>query len=413
MFLQLVTSRLSTLSRLQLPLRSLTRSLSTTAKDDHSFTRSLSTTTKDDRIDAILDRHMTRREFNNDKVDAVFAEMDSRGQGTITLDQFKHAVKKIEESELSKLSRSVSRNELSRTGSRMGSRGLARSGNLNLSGATAVQAAVPLLFDAVASSPAVAVAVEIDVAEQSKILNLDAAAADGQTLADIIGARISTTAEVAISKIFMAGFGWQSFSIIADTYGFAADSTGFALITGVGDFTGVCVGHTAWMLGKSMMVDDTIDTTAEFHTGLLLGTAAFFSGTTWQPLVNLLHDTLHLSFNTSCGLTMIGCGSAFYIGLRCGRMVLSPFLRGVEATNYANLKADAALSVSVGAATGCFVGTDLSFGNENWMSGVLGIEDTYSNLHGMAIAGSSTAIGFTAVQMMQNVAVRPGYNWVD
>ena len=323
----------------------------------------------------------------------MFAEMDSRGQGTITLDQFKHAVKKIEESELSKLSRSVSRNELSRTGSRMGSRGLARSDNLNLSGATAV-------------------AVEIDVAGQSKILNLDAAA-DGQTLADVIGARISTTAEVAISKIFMAGFGWQSFSIIADTYGFAADSTGFALITGVGDFTGVCVGHTAWMLGKSMMVDDTIDTTAEFHTGLLLGTAAFFSGTTWQPLVNLLHDTLHLSFNTSCGLTMVGCGSAFYIGLRCGRMVLSSFLRGVEATNYANLKADAALSVSVGAATGCFVGTDLSFGSENWMSGVLGIEDTYSNLHGMAIAGSSTAIGFTAVQMMQNVAVRPGYNWVD
>lgn len=379
MFLQTVASRLSTLSRLQLPLRFLTRSSSTTAKDD--------------RIDAILDRHMTRREFNNDKVDAVFAEMDSRGQGTITLDQFKHAVKKIEESELSKLSRSVSRNELSRTGSRMGSRGLARSDNLNLSGATAV-------------------AVEIDVAGQSKILNLDAAA-DGQTLADVIGARISTTAEVAISKIFMAGFGWQSFSIIADTYGFAADSTGFALITGVGDFTGVCVGHTAWMLGKSMMVDDTIDTTAEFHTGLLLGTAAFFSGTTWQPLVNLLHDTLHLSFNTSCGLTMVGCGSAFYIGLRCGRMVLSSFLRGVEATNYANLKADAALSVSVGAATGCFVGTDLSFGSENWMSGVLGIEDTYSNLHGMAIAGSSTAIGFTAVQMMQNVAVRPGYNWVD
>lgn len=50
---------------------------------------------------------------------------------------------------------------------------------------------------------------------------------------------------------------------------------------------------------------------------------------------------------------------------------------------------------------------------ENWMAGVLGIEDTFSTIQGMAIAGSSTAIGFTAVQMMQNVAVKPGHNWVD
>jgi hypothetical protein len=349
---------------------------------------------------------MTRREYNNDKVDAIFAEMDERGQGTITLDQFKQAVAKIEESEISKLSRSLSRNELSRSGSRGGGGG----------------GAVPLLFDDVtpvaagaadaASGGAVAAAgaVRID-AMQNELSNPDVT--NGQSVVDIIGARIATTAEVAISKIFMAGFGWQSFSVIADAYGFAADSTGFALITGVGDFTGVCVGHTAWMLGKSMMVDETIDSTAEFHTGLLLGTAAFFSGTTWQPLVNFLHDTLHLSFNTSCGLTMVGCGTAFYIGLRFGRTLLSPVLYGVEATNSANLKADAALPVSVGAATGCFVGTDLSFGGENWMGGVLGIEDSYSTLRGMAIAGSSTAIGFTAVQMMQNISVKPGHNWVD
>ena len=111
--------------------------------------------------------------------------------------------------------------------------------------------------------------------------------------------------------------------------------------------------------------------------------------------------------------TLVGCGTAFYVGLRVGRTVWSPLLYGVEATNYANLKADAALSVSVGAATACFVGTDLSFGAANWMGGVLGIEDTYSTVQGMTIAGSSTFLGFTACQMMQNVSSKPGHNWVD
>ena len=234
-----------------------------------------------------------------------------------------------------------------------------------------------------------------------------------KSLGDIFASRVGTTAEVAISKIFMAGFGWQGFSCIAEAYGLAADTASFALVTGLGDFTGVCLGHSLWMLGKSALVDDTIDTTAEIHTGILLGTAAFFSGTTWQPLVNLLHDTLHLGFNETCLLTMAGCGMAFYGGLRIGRTIYSPILYGVEECNYANLKADAALSISVGAATGCFVGTDLSFGAENWMGGVLGVQDSFSPLHGMMLAGSSTAVGFTAVQMVQNVAVAPGRNWVD
>ena len=93
----------------------------------------------------------------------------------------------------------------------------------------------------------------------------------------------------------MAGFGWQGASVLADMYGFAADTSAFALVTGAGDFTGVCLGHTGWMVAKRLIKkDDSIDVTAELHTGVLLGTAAFFSGTTWQPLVNLLHDTLHL-----------------------------------------------------------------------------------------------------------------------
>jgi hypothetical protein len=112
-------------------------------------------------------------------------------------------------------------------------------------------------------------------------------------------------------------------------------------------------------------------------------------------------------------LTTIGCGGAFYLGLRIARGVYSPILYGVEKSNYANLKADALLSVSVGAATGCFVGTDLSFGAANWMGSALGVEDGFSTLHGMVLAGSSTALGFSAIQTVQNLTITPGHNWVD
>jgi len=51
--------------------------------------------------------------------------------------------------------------------------------------------------------------------------------------------RFVTTAEVTVSKIFPAGFGWQTSSIIAENnFGFAADTLNFALTTGVGDGVG-------------------------------------------------------------------------------------------------------------------------------------------------------------------------------
>ena len=394
MFLRQLTKSRLPISRLPRHINIIQQSMKPSFFSTHAID------IKDQRIDSALDRKLqeqprktnlkrtvTRREYNNDRLDVVFAEMDASGKGTITREQFQEAIEKIEQNEFGKLRRSLSRNELSRTGSRN------------------VGTPVPLMFDDVP------VPVPVLDSVQSELSAPEVAV--GRSLSDIIVARMSTSAEVAISKIFMAGFGWQGASCIADAYGFAADTSSFALITGVGDFTGVCIGHTGWMIGKSMLVDDSIDTTAEFHTGILLGTAAFFSGTTWQPLVNLLHDTLHLSFNTSVGLTTIGCGTAFYIGLRLARSAYSPFLYGVEPTNYSNLKADAALSLSVGAATGCFVGTDLSFGAANWMGSVLGVQDGFGSLHGMMLAGTSTAIGFTAVQSIQNLTVKPGRNWVD
>lgn len=108
--------------------------------------------------------------------------------------------------------------------------------------------------------------------------------------------RFVVTAEVTVSKIFPAGFGWQTSSIIAENHlGYAADSAAFALTTGLGDAVGVLAGHTAYYAAKKTTVDSSIDMEREAHVGVLLGSAAFCSGTAWQPLVDALQGA-ELSF---------------------------------------------------------------------------------------------------------------------
>ena len=231
--------------------------------------------------------------------------------------------------------------------------------------------------------------------------------------------RIAITAEVTVSKIFPAGFGWQGASVIADSnFGFAADSAQFAFTTGLGDGTGVFLGHTTfYALKKAITGDDSIKMGEQMQTGFMLGTAAFHAGTAWQPIVNFLHDSAGCSFNQTLAGTMAGCGVMFFVGLRVARHLYSGFMSAVAAPAYDNLKADAALSISIGGATACFVGTDVSFVangvDQNWLRGIVGIEDGVSDLVGCATAGSSTAIGFTVVQMGQNVVYPAGRNWVD
>lgn len=136
--------------------------------------------------------------------------------------------------------------------------------------------------------------------------------------------RFKVTAEVTISKIFPAGFGWQSSSIVADEYlGYAPDTMAFALTTGLGDAIGVMLGHCAFYAAKKRITgDDGICMEREGQTGLLLASAAFCSGTAWQPLVDML-QAAELSFVQVFAGTWVGCGTAFYLGLRGARTVLS------------------------------------------------------------------------------------------
>lgn len=236
-----------------------------------------------------------------------------------------------------------------------------------------------------------------------------------QSLGSVLAKRFTVTAEVCVSKIFPAGFGWQGGCVAATHMGYGSTDMGLFLLTGAGDAVGVGIGHLAYYALKNALGYKQ-DMTAQAHTSVLLSTACMFSGTAWQPLVNFLHDS-GLGFDGTALGVVGGCSFLFFAGLRFGRLLWSPILTKVEKATYANLKADAGLGVAVGGATGAFVGTDVSFVvdgvDSNWLRPYVGVEDTATEIEGMVTAGVSTALGFTAVQTVQNVTVTPGKNWVD
>jgi hypothetical protein len=227
--------------------------------------------------------------------------------------------------------------------------------------------------------------------------------------------RFVYTAEVAVSKLFPAGFGWQLSSCYAESvWGLGDTDLGFFVVTGIGDFCGVFAGHFTYYTLKKVLYDKSIVVGEQAHVSLWLATAAAMSGGMWQPFVNFFQsEGIELSFNSSMAATLVCCGSMFYTGLRGGRYFYSAVLTGVPRGNYYNLIADAQLSVAIGGATACFVGTDVSYMDANWLRPIIGVEDGMSNVHGAILAGTSTALGFGAVQSAQNVVYPMGRCWVD
>eukprot|EP01051_Picozoa_sp_SAG22_P015802 SAG22_NODE_2124_length_2974_cov_13.089043_2_plen_205_part_00 len=84
-------------------------------------------------------------------------------------------------------------------------------------------------------------------------------AAAGQTEAvyaphPVLG-RFCVTAEVVVSKIFPAGFGWQGSSCIAEqAFGLEANDTMFFMVTGIGDGVGVLVGELSLAFSFSIFL---------------------------------------------------------------------------------------------------------------------------------------------------------------
>lgn len=223
--------------------------------------------------------------------------------------------------------------------------------------------------------------------------------------------RFKLTAEVTVSKIFPAGFGWQTASTIADGMGYQATDMGFFIATGAGDFAGVMLGHTLYYYAKSM-IDPSVNTKTETVTGLWLGSAAFCSGFVWQPVVNTLQAASIPFIGVASG-TVAGCGLAFFAGLRMFRVLYSPL--GMATVDNENFTTDAQLSIAIGGATGAFVGTDVAYmdGAGNFLRPLIGIEESLSDLQGSFYAGASTSLGFSAFQSLQNISYAEGTNWTD
>ena len=78
-----------------------------------------------------------------------------------------------------------------------------------------------------------------------------------------------------------------------------------------------------------------------------------------------------------------------------------------------NLKDDAALSVSIGGATGTFVGVVVDFADNPFIGTPIAILATASTLSGCFSSSQATIIGFAATQTAQNVMWPAGKNWID
>ena len=112
--------------------------------------------------------------------------------------------------------------------------------------------------------------------------------------------------------------------------------------------------------------------------------------------------------------TWIGCGTAFYLGLRGARTILSGPCKYIQEPTYENSTTDKSLSVAIGGATGFFVGTDTAYlPAQNFLIDVVGIHDTTPQLMGCAIAGTSTGLGFVAAQTTLNAIYPAGKLWND
>ena len=221
-------------------------------------------------------------------------------------------------------------------------------------------------------------------------------------------ARTVQTVEAIVSKLFPAGCGWQTASIIADNASYLPTTLPFFLSVGLGEGLAVGLGHWTYYSLKDQIKGLDTDKSLQRGSALQLGTAAAMSGTVWQPSVNLFQTH---GFTTAAIGTVGICGLTFFSGLRLSRAIWDK-VPGVslERNNATNLRNDALLSVSVAGAAGLFVATDVSLAN-NYLAAYFGITDGMSNLAGIGTAGMSTAVGFTGVPTLQNTFMKR--NWID
>lgn len=89
---------------------------------------------------------------------------------------------------------------------------------------------------------------------------------------------------------------------------------------------------------------------------LVAPAGTFFSGTAWQPTVNVLCSISENYFPAVATGTMAACSGASYAGLRFARALWGETLDlPLAKRKYDNLNSDASLSVAIGGATGMII----------------------------------------------------------
>ena len=205
-------------------------------------------------------------------------------------------------------------------------------------------------------------------------------------------ARYGVMLEVSLSKIGPAGAGWWAANAYADqVMGYGPTAIEYFAITGAGDASAVFLGHSVYFILKSLIVPG-ISVAKELQTSF--------------PRMLETQPFLYAAAGVGAA-----CGSAFFVGLRAGRIVL-PF-PAVEGGTMANLKDDFALSVAIGGATGTFVGVVTDFADNPFIGTPIAILATASTLSGCFSSSQATILGFTAVQTVQNLFFPKGSNWID
>ncbi len=211
--------------------------------------------------------------------------------------------------------------------------------------------------------------------------------------------RMLSTCEIVASKIVPAGVGWQGASILAATSGPAT----FAITTGMGDSFMVILGHQAWYRVKNKWTG-SVDLDQEKQVSYWLGSAAFLSGTCWQPVVDVANEFV-LGLYPTMAVTSIACGTAFYTGLRLFRRVYRVHHVPDSKRN------DLQLAASIGGATGMFVCTDPILSGNHCVLSAFQISSNVPVHQACFTSGISTGLGFLALQSVQNAHVR--YSYLD